>query len=280
MTVETLKSALAESQPRKLALIGVPDDSNSSFFRGAAEAPPVIREQLFSDAFNMWTETGVDLSEGVFFDVGDLNLVDVPDAWAAVQDAIEVLLDHELPPICLGGDHAITHPIVKGFRGKFDELSILHFDAHPDLYDNFGNNPHSHASPFARIMENNLADRLVQVGIRTATGHQREQAERFDVEMIEMRELKDDLRLEFDSPVYVSVDIDGLDPAYAPGVSHPEPGGLSTRQVLDVIHTFEGKLVGADIVEVNPRKDVHNITAVVAAKIVKEIAGRMLAGSS
>ena len=212
----------------------------------------------------------------MFFDAGDLNLVDVPDAWVAVQDAIEVLLEHELRPICLGGDHAITYPIVKGFRSQYDKLSILHFDAHPDLYDNFENNLHSHASPFARIMENNLADRLVQVGIRTATGHQREQADRFGVEMIEMKDLPDKLHIEFDGPVYVSVDIDGLDPACAPGVSHPEPGGLSTRQVLDVIHTFEGKLVGADIVEVNPRKDVHNITAVVAAKIVKEIAGRML----
>ena len=276
MIVETLKAALQESDARKLALIGVPDDSNSSFFRGAAEAPPAIREQLFSAAFNMWTETGVDLSGDVFFDAGDLNLVDVPDAWTSIQDAIEVLLEHELRPICLGGDHAITYPIVKGFRGQYDKLSILHFDAHPDLYDNFENNPHSHASPFARIMENNLADRLVQVGIRTATGHQREQAERFGVEMIEMKDLPDKLHIEFDGPVYVSVDIDGLDPACAPGVSHPEPGGLSTRQVLDVIHTFEGKLVGADIVEVNPRKDVHNITAVVAAKIVKEIAGRML----
>ncbi len=276
MTVKTLKAVLEKLEPRKLALIGVPDDSNSSFFRGPAEAPPAIREQLFSDAFNMWTETGVDLGADVFFDAGDLEMVGLPDAWAAVQDAIEVLLDHELPPICLGGDHAITYPIVKAFRARYDKLSILHFDAHPDLYDNFGDNPHSHASPFARIMENNLADRLVQVGIRTATGHQRAQAERFGVEMIEMRALKDDLSLGFDSPVYVSVDIDGLDPAYAPGVSHPEPGGLSPRQVIDTIQRLEGKLVGADIVEVNPQKDFQNLTSVVAAKIVKEIAGRML----
>ncbi len=276
MILKTLTAALEKSDGRKLALVGIPDDSNSSFFRGAAEAPPTIRAQLFSDAFNMWTELGVDLGEHVFFDAGDLNLDEDPDAWTAIQSAVEVVLDHGLPPICLGGDHAITYPIVKGFRNKYDTLSILHFDAHPDLYDNFDNNPHSHASPFARIMENHLADRLVQVGVRTATGHQREQAKRFGVEMIEMRELSGDLRLEFDTPVYVSVDIDGLDPAYAPGVSHPEPGGLSPRQVIDTIQRLQGRLVGADIVEVNPRRDYHDLTAVVAAKILKEIAGKIL----
>ena len=276
MVLETLKAALEESDGRKLALLGIPDDANSTFLRGAAEAPPKIREQLFSDAFNMWTETGVDLGGGVIFDAGDLDLGEVPDAWAAIEGAVCAVLDHGLPPICLGGDHAITWPIVKGFRRRYDALSILHFDAHPDLYDNFGNNPRSHASPFARIMEENLVDRLVQVGIRTATGHQRAQARRFGVEMIEMRELTGDIRLEFDTPVYVSVDVDGLDPAYAPGVSHPEPGGLSPRQVIDTIQRLNGRLVGADIVEVNPRRDFHDLTAVVAAKIVKEIAARML----
>ena len=276
MIIETLKAALDKSVGRRLALLGIPDDANSTFFRGAAEAPPKIREQLFSDAFNMWTEMGVDLGEDVFFDAGDLDLDGVPDAWAAIEDAVEAVLDHGLPPICLGGDHAITYPVVKGFRRKYDALSILHFDAHPDLYDKFENNPRSHASPFARIMENNLADRLVQVGIRTANGHQREQAGRFGVEMIEMRELTGDLRLEFDTPVYVSVDVDGLDPAYAPGVSHPEPGGLSPRQVIDAIQRMNGRIVGADIVEVNPRRDFHDLTAVVAAKILKEIAGKML----
>lgn len=276
MVLETLKAALEESDGRKLALLGIPDDANSTFLRGAAEAPPKIREQLFSDAFNMWTETGVDLGAGVIFDAGDLDLGEVPDAWAAIEGAVCAVLDHGLPPICLGGDHAITWPIVKGFRRRYDALSILHFDAHPDLYDNFGNNPRSHASPFARIMEENLVDRLVQVGIRTATGHQRAQARRFGVEMIEMRELTGDIRLEFDTPVYVSVDVDGLDPAYAPGVSHPEPGGLSPRQVIDTIQRLNGRLVGADIVEVNPRRDFHDLTAVVAAKIAKEIAGKML----
>jgi arginase family enzyme len=152
----------------------------------------------------------------------------------------------------------------------------LHFDAHPDLYDEFLGNRHSHASPFARIMEEGLAKRLVQVGIRTVNGHQREQAERFGVEFVEMRNWRDDLTLDFDSPVYISFDLDALDPAFAPGVSHREPGGLSTRQAIGVIQRLRAKVVGADIVEFNPRMDPAQITAVVCAKLLKEIAAKML----
>ena len=278
MSIKALTLVLAKSKPNKLALLGIPDDSNSSFCRGPAEAPTAIRGQLFSDAFNMWTETGIELSEDVFFDAGDLNLAKLHEPWLEIEGAVALLLENNLIPLCLGGDHAITYPIIKAFSATYDKLNILHFDAHPDLYDNFDDNPHSHASPFARIMENNLVARLVQIGVRTVTDHQRDQAERFGVEMLEMRKLSGDLRLNFDGPVYVSVDIDGLDPAFAPGVSHPEPGGLSTRQVLDIIQRLEGTVIGADVVEVNPRKDFQNLTATVAAKIVKEIAGKMLAG--
>ena len=125
-------------------------------------------------------------------------------------------------------------------------------------------------------MEEGLADRLVQVGIRTATGHQREQIERFGVEAVEMKDFSDDLTIEFDTPVYISFDIDGLDPAFAPGVSHREPGGLSTRQALNVIQRLKADVVGADLVEFNPRMDSTGVTAMVCAKLLKEIAAKML----
>ena len=125
-------------------------------------------------------------------------------------------------------------------------------------------------------MEEGLADRLVQVGIRTATGHQREQIVRFDVEAVEMKDFRDDLTIEFDTPVYISFDIDGLDPAFAPGVSHREPGGLSTRQALNVIQRLKAGVVGADLVEFNPRMDSTGVTAMVCAKLLKEIAAKML----
>jgi agmatinase len=245
--------------------------------KGAAEAPQQIRAAFRSEASNLWSESGIDLgAEGLFFDAGDVGPVAGTEMFSLIEDSIQTLLSDGLAPISLGGDHSVTYPIVKAFNKRFGPLDILHFDAHPDLYDEFQGNRYSHASPFARIMEEGLAKRLVQVGIRTINRHQREQAERFNVEIIEARNLRRDLILEFNLPVYISFDIDALDPAFAPGVSHREPAGLSTRQALDVLQNVKGQVAGADIVEFNPRMDPIQITGTVCAKLLKEIAAKML----
>jgi len=127
-------------------------------------------------------------------------------------------------------------------------------------------------------MEGGLAKRLVAVGIRTATRHQREQAARFGVEMVEMRALPAYDKLRADGPVYVTFDMDVLDPGFAPGVSHREPGGMSVREAIAHLHAMNGEIVGADLVEYNPVEDFGKTTATVAAKILKEILGRMIAG--
>lgn len=260
---------------RKLALIGIRYDENSSFMKGPADAPPQIRAALKSEAWNLTSENGTEL-ESAFFDAGDIEPVAGSDMFSLIENSVLTLINDGLAPISLGGDHSITYPIIRAFARKYPQLSILHFDAHPDIYHDFQGNRHSHASPFARIMEEKLVKRLVQVGVRTFTAHQREQVKRFGVETIEMRDCRDDLSLQFDTPVYISFDIDVLDPAFAPGVSHREPGGLSTRQVIDMIQQLKGQVIGADIVEFNPRMDPLQITATVCAKLLKEIAGRMM----
>jgi arginase family enzyme len=126
-------------------------------------------------------------------------------------------------------------------------------------------------------MEHGLAARLVQVGIRGCTGHQREQMARYGVQTHFMKDIDAVPELAFERPVYVSVDLDGLDPAFAPGVAHHEAGGLSTRQVLNIVQRLRGRIVGADVVEMNPPRDVGGITAATAAAIVKELAGQMTA---
>jgi arginase len=167
-------------------------------------------------------------------------------------------------------------PIRSCARRRHTNLTILHIDAHPDIYHEYQGNPRSHTSPFARIMEERLADRLIQVGLRTVNDHHREQFKRFGVEIVEAGRCGHPLALDLKTPVYLSMDIDALDPAFAPGVSHREPGGLSTRQVIDWIHAIDQPIVAADIVEYNPRCDISNMTAIVAAKLLKEIGGMMV----
>jgi agmatinase len=262
-----------------VSLLGIPHDENSSFLKGPSEAPPLIRRVLFCDAYSLWSEGGVDLSaEGCLLDRGDIRFDNQVDAWDSIEQEVGRALESGNPLISLGGDHAITHPIMRAVRRRHPKLTILHIDAHPDIYHAYEGNPRSHASPFARIMEEGLADRLVQVGVRTVNDHHREQFARFGVEVIEAHRFNDNVRFEFSTPVYVSLDLDGLDPACAPGVSHREPGGLTTRQVINLIHAIDQPVVAADIVEYNPRCDLSNLTAVVAAKLVKEIAGTMLQG--
>jgi len=198
------------------------------------------------------------------------------DPWVLIEKNVASVMESGDPLICLGGDHAITHPIMRAVRRCHPNLTILHIDAHCDIYHAYQGNPRSHASPFARIMEERLADRLIQVGIRTNNAEHREQIGRFGVEVIDPVRWRGDLRLDISTPIYISMDMDGLDPAFAPGVSHREPGGLSTRQVIDLIHTLDQPIVGADIVELNPRCDVSNMTATVAAKLLKEIGGMMV----
>jgi agmatinase len=183
-------------------------------------------------------------------------------------------------PLSLGGDHSVTYPAVRAVAQVHQPLTILHVDAHPDLYDCFQGDRYSHACPFARIMEEGLASRLVQVGIRTMNREQHEQVHRFGIEVIDMAGWLAGERPRTEGKVYLTIDLNALDPAFAPGVSHPEPGGLATREVLALVQQLEGDLVGADVVEYNPRRDAAGITAIVAAKIVKEVAGRMMAGAT
>ena len=249
--------------------------------KGPAKAPPKIREAFNSDSTNKCTESGLDLSrQSNFFDVGDLELKKGLNVLGYIEHIYQELLDNQVRVLSLGGDHAVTLPIIQAYEKHFPDLNILHFDAHPDLYDEFEGNRYSHACPFARIMEEGLIKKLVQVGIRTMTPHQQEQADRFNVTVIDMKSWPKGLsRLKFNGPVYISLDLDALDPAYAPGVSHLEPGGLRTRDVITVIQKIKAPIVGADIVEYNPVRDINGMTAMVAAKLLKELADKLLADS-
>ncbi len=270
-------------RPMTVKLLGVPYDAHSSFLRGPAGAPEAIRQALNCGSANWATELGatVDPESGVWVDLGDLALAEeVQSAVADIREAAAAAIADGSPLMSLGGDHLITWPVIQAVAARHPGLTIVHFDAHPDLYDELDGDRFSHACPFARIMEEGQVGRLLQFGIRTMTDHQRRQAERFGVEVHEFRSW-DGVIPALSGPVYVSVDVDVLDPAFAPGISHFEPGGMSTRQLIDSLHQLQAnevQLVRADVVEINPRRDLNDMTAMVGAKLVRELIGLLAAG--
>jgi arginase len=256
-----------------IALIGAPTDIHSSFLRGPASAPAIIRAALASDHANSFAEDGTEVGTDVLVDdVGDLPLSESASDDALIETAVRDVALSGAMPLVLGGDHAISLPVVAALVAIHGPLNILHFDAHPDIYDDFDGDPRSHASPFARIMESGYGKRLVQVGIRTMNRHCREQVARFGVEVIEMRNFAVDRVPILEGPLYISIDMDGFDPSVAPAVSHIEPGGLSTRDVLNILNRQIAPLAGADIVELNPVRDINGMTAILAAKLIRELA--------
>ena len=256
----------------KIIIQGIQFDEKSSYQQGPKLAPPLIREALHSGALNYCAENGISIENSKIEDKGDFEISEYFD----IENITEKHLNLNSKILTLGGDHSITFPIIKAHHKKYPKLDILHIDAHADLYDNYEGDKYSHACPFARIMENGFAARLVQVGIRTLNTHQAEQAERFNVEIHQMKNLDLSNISEFKNPLYITLDMDGFDPAFAPGVSHHEPGGLSSRQVLDLIQSINTEVIGADIVEYNPNKDFQDMTAFLAAKMMKEILVKMM----
>jgi len=269
--------AITHSNEYDVVILGIPYDEKSSFLQGPAQGPKAIREASTGKAINAWTELHANLEEDiVMVDLGDVDASgDFIDLSKRIEVKVFETLENNAVPILLGGDHSISYPIVKAFARKFQTLDILLFDAHPDLYEEIYGDRFSHGCPFARIMEENLAQKLVQVGIRAAVGQHREKAKEHNVQIIEMKDIGDNLEFDFSGPLYISFDMDALDPAFAPGVSHHEPGGLSTRQVLNMLHGLKANIVGMDVVEVNPERDISGITAAAAVKIIKEVAGKI-----
>jgi arginase len=259
-----------------VTILGIPFDANASFMRGASKGPDAIRRVLHNGSANLCTEQVLDLSTLSFWeDAGNITFEnDKPEAaFHTIKSSVAAHLKAGKRVLSLGGDHSVAYPIMAAYAEHYPTLHLLQIDAHSDLYDDFEGNPYSHASPFARILENKLAASLTQIGIRTLNPHQRAQAARFEVNIVEMKDFKADQLPTLHGPLYISIDLDGFDPAFAPGVAHHEPGGLTVREVLHILSSIDVTVVGADIVELCPHRDHHDMTAMLGAKLLKELLG-------
>jgi agmatinase len=264
-----------------ITLLGIPWDADSSYLRGPALGPAAIRDELVrARAYsNGMTELGLDVERpGVLSDAGDVTIGTGEETRTAISTRVSELMRAGHPVLSLGGDHSVTWPILRGVHANAGKVDVLHFDAHPDLYPEFEGSRYSHACPFARALEDGLVGRLVQVGIRTLNEPLRHQVERYGVEQITMAAWDGPPVIRFDRPVYISLDLDVLDPAFAPGVSHREPGGLSSRDVIATLQRLQGRVVAADLVELNPTTDIDGLTANVAVKLLRELVGVLSRG--
>lgn len=259
----------------KVRILGFEWDASSSHSRGPALGPTVVKRLLSSEASSSYSIGLVDMRKAI----ESYLIPPLPEDGAAAREIIRKSVSSCLAashaPLSIGGDHSVTYPILEAIHTKHGPVNLLHIDAHPDLHDSFEGDRYSHACPFARAHEDGLIAKHVVVGVRCWDTHQKEQAAKFGVTILRADEVDKVPAEIFAGPLYLSMDLDGLDPAFAPGVSHPEPGGLSTLDVLSLIRRIKGPLIGADIVELNPERDTGLATARVVVRLVKEIAAKL-----
>ncbi|MDH3762020.1 MAG: agmatinase [Gammaproteobacteria bacterium] len=270
-----------------VGFVGVPFDIGTSNRGGSRFGPRQIRaESCLIRPYNMATRAAPFDSLQVA-DIGDIaiNTFNLQKSVAIIEAAYDEILTHGCKPLTLGGDHTISLPILRALRKKYGPVGIVHVDAHADINDHMFGEPIAHGTPFRRAIEEDLVDpaRMVQIGLR-ASGYE---ADDFDwprsqgVRVVQAEEcwyqslapLMAEVREQLgQGPVYLTFDIDGLDPAYAPGTGTPEIGGLTVHQGLEIIRGCRGlEIIGGDLVEVAPAYDTSGNTALTAANLLFEM---------
>lgn len=282
-----LLPAVTDPAGLDVALLGVPYDGGASYRPGARFGPRAVRDQ--SSLIRPWNPV---LKVHPFdrlrvADCGDVDVVpiSIERTFEAVTRRVEHLTAAGAAPVTVGGDHSVTLPILRALARRHGPVGVVHFDAHPDTWDEYFGSKFFHGTPFRRAVEEGLVDpqRMVQIGIRGPLYGAEDFAfhERHGIEVFRIEALKEQgtawvaarlARLR-GGPVYCSFDIDAVDPAYAPGTGTPEVGGLTSYEALTLVRALAGlSLVGADVVEVAPIYDgPGQITALLAANLLFEL---------
>jgi agmatinase len=270
-----------------VAIVGVPFDSGTTYRGGTRFGPRKIRESsLLIWGYNQALHT-FPTRELKAVDYGDVEVipVDIASTMDNIANAVKHILQRGVTVIALGGDHSISLPLLRAHASQFGRLAVVHFDAHPDTWDSeFQNHPYSHGTPFRRAIEENLidTDAYVQIGIRGPTSGRDDlsEARAMGAKIVGIDQvfgsgipsvINKVHSTVVDRPVYVSLDIDSVDPAFAPGTGTPEVGGLSSYQILQLVRGLQGlRIVGFDLVEVCPPYDHSEITSILAANLAFE----------
>lgn len=283
-----------EAERLDAALVGIPFDGGSSYRPGARFGPRAVREQ--SALIRPWHPVhGVAPFERLrVADYGDVDIVpiSIERTFEVVEREMEHLVAHGVIPLSVGGDHSVTLPILRAVARRHGPVGLVHFDAHPDTWDEYFGSKYFHGAPFRRAVEEGVADprRMIQVGIRGPLYGPEDFAfhARHGLEVIRIEDVKERgtgwvagrLARLAGGPVYCSFDIDAVDPAYAPGTGTPEVGGLTAYEALTLVRALRGlRLVGADVMEVSPAYDgPGQVTALLAANLLFEFLALLAAG--
>jgi len=260
-----------EGQSKVFSLLGVPFDSTTTYQPGARFGPMLIRESSYNfEKYNLYLDKEL---EAEFYDLGDVQVVpgNFQKTCQQVQLSIKELLDQGCVPVAMGGDHSISYPIARAL--DIGEASVVHFDAHTDLRDDYAGERYSHGTVIRRISELKPQN-IIQIGIRSSSQEEVQFAREEGLVQFTARDVKKNLdtvldRLKsLDGPLYVTVDMDVLDPAYAPSVGTPAPGGLNPMELETLIFSLKNKnIIGLDVVEVSS-SSVGDITSINAAKVL------------
>jgi agmatinase/guanidinopropionase len=274
-------------KPGDVAIAGIPFDSGTSYRSGARFGPRAIRDaSLLLWGYNNALEIQP-LDHLNVVDTGDVDVIppSIEDTYHNIQTEVAALISRGAAIIALGGDHSVSLPLLRAHHARYGALSVIHIDAHPDTWPSeYGGRPYSHGTPFRRAFEEHLIapGGLVQVGLRGPTTAAGDLAEArglgarivtFD-EVVELGlpRVIEIVRETVQPPIYLSLDIDAADPAFAPGTGTPEVGGFTSHQLLSLLRGLVGlEIVGFDLVEVSPPFDLSGITAILAANLVFEM---------
>ena len=274
---EFFADAEASFNDARFIFYGYPFEGTACFRKGTAKAPDEIRRHSYNfETYLM--ELGVDLSDVALNDYGNLELTkDQGKNESLVTDLVTKIVNGGKFPIGLGGEHSLTPPAVKAVQAKYPNLIVVILDAHLDFRVEYENNPRSHATVTRRVSEIVGADKVCSIGIRSVSQAEISEARGIGLKFIEsgwteLREYLADLIDDLDGPVYLSLDMDAIDPAFAPGVGTPEPFGMTPYEVIQTINFFADRIVGFDCVEVCPPYDNGN-TSALAARLTRHLVG-------
>jgi len=255
-------------------LVGVPMDFTVSLRPGSRTGPQQIRTISYGiEEYSVYQNKS--LANVNYYDAGDMVLPfgNVSGSLSRIETVAERIFADNKLPIFLGGEHLISYPLIKACYKHYPNLSVIHFDAHADLRTDYEGEEESHATVMRKVSEMLGDRRIYQFGIRSGTKEEFEYAKQHTHMFVDeiFPSLRDAVLLLKNKPVYISLDIDVVDPAFAPGTGTPEPGGCTSKEILEAIRVMSSlNIVGMDIVEVSPLNDQTERTAILGAKLVRE----------